>query len=103
MEFDDLPDTLERRLADGRAVALKATAKGTRVAQAWPGSFAPIVAVSADHAATEGQRKVVGVMHRDSVHYASAGCAIEYDGRCRPPRQRPSSEARIHGHRDRAT
>ena len=30
--------------SDGRAVALKATAKGNRVAQAWPSSFAPIVA-----------------------------------------------------------
>lgn len=30
--------------ADGRAVALKATPKGRRVAQAWPSSFAPIVA-----------------------------------------------------------
>lgn len=30
--------------ADGRAVALKATAKGKRVAQQWPASFAPIVA-----------------------------------------------------------
>ncbi len=30
--------------ADGRAVALKATPKGKRVAQAWPSSFAPIVA-----------------------------------------------------------
>lgn len=30
--------------ADGRAVALKATPKGHRVAQAWPSSFAPIVA-----------------------------------------------------------
>jgi DNA-binding MarR family transcriptional regulator len=30
--------------ADGRAVALKATPKGTRVAQAWPSSFEPIVA-----------------------------------------------------------
>lgn len=31
-------------VSDGRAVALKATAKGNRVAQAWPSSFAPIVA-----------------------------------------------------------
>lgn len=30
--------------SDGRAVALKATAKGKRVAQAWPSSFAPVVA-----------------------------------------------------------
>lgn len=30
--------------SDGRAVALKATTKGTRVAQAWPSSFSPIVA-----------------------------------------------------------
>lgn len=30
--------------ADGRAVALKATPRGQRVAQAWTGSFAPIVA-----------------------------------------------------------
>ena len=30
--------------SDGRAVALKATDKGNRVAQAWPSSFAPIVA-----------------------------------------------------------
>lgn len=30
--------------ADGRAVALKATPKGIRVAQAWPSSFEPIVA-----------------------------------------------------------
>ena len=30
--------------SDGRAIALKATAKGNRVAQAWPSSFAPIVA-----------------------------------------------------------
>lgn len=30
--------------SDGRAVALKATAKGNRVAQAWPSSFVPIVA-----------------------------------------------------------
>lgn len=30
--------------SDGRAVVLKATAKGNRVAQAWPSSFAPIVA-----------------------------------------------------------
>ncbi|MFU8896254.1 MAG: MarR family winged helix-turn-helix transcriptional regulator [Gammaproteobacteria bacterium] len=30
--------------SDGRAVALKATAKGNRVAQAWPSSFAPVVA-----------------------------------------------------------
>jgi DNA-binding MarR family transcriptional regulator len=30
--------------ADGRAVALKATPDGNRVAQAWPSSFAPIVA-----------------------------------------------------------
>lgn len=30
--------------ADGRAVALKATAKGNRVAQQWPASFAPLVA-----------------------------------------------------------
>jgi DNA-binding MarR family transcriptional regulator len=30
--------------SDGRAVALKATAKGDRVAQSWPSSFAPIVA-----------------------------------------------------------
>lgn len=29
---------------DGRAIALKATAKGQRVAKAWPSSFAPIVA-----------------------------------------------------------
>jgi DNA-binding MarR family transcriptional regulator len=29
--------------SDGRAVALKSTAKGNRVAQAWPSSFAPIV------------------------------------------------------------
>jgi DNA-binding MarR family transcriptional regulator len=30
--------------SDGRALALKATAKGNRVAQAWPSSYAPIVA-----------------------------------------------------------
>jgi DNA-binding MarR family transcriptional regulator len=30
--------------SDGRAVALKATGKGNQVAQAWPSSFAPIVA-----------------------------------------------------------
>ncbi|MGE0386183.1 MAG: MarR family winged helix-turn-helix transcriptional regulator [Gammaproteobacteria bacterium] len=30
--------------SDGRAVALKGTAKGNRVAQAWPSSFAPVVA-----------------------------------------------------------
>ncbi|MEW6314545.1 MAG: MarR family winged helix-turn-helix transcriptional regulator [Pseudomonadota bacterium] len=30
--------------SDGRAVALKATTKGNRVAQAWPSSFTPIVA-----------------------------------------------------------
>ena len=30
--------------ADGRAVALKATPRGQRVAQAWPSSFVPIVA-----------------------------------------------------------
>lgn len=30
--------------SDGRAVALKATAKGKGVAQAWPSSFAPVVA-----------------------------------------------------------
>lgn len=30
--------------SDGRALALKATTKGYRVAQAWPSSFAPIVA-----------------------------------------------------------
>ena len=30
--------------SDSRAVALKATAEGNRVAQAWPSSFAPIVA-----------------------------------------------------------
>jgi hypothetical protein len=30
--------------SDGRAVALKATPKGGRVAQSWPSSFAPIVA-----------------------------------------------------------
>lgn len=29
--------------SDGRAVALKATAKGNRVAEAWPFSFAPVV------------------------------------------------------------
>jgi DNA-binding MarR family transcriptional regulator len=37
---------LVRKLADasdGRAVALKATARGNRVAQAWPCGFAPIV------------------------------------------------------------
>lgn len=39
--------TLVRKYADasdGRAVALKATAKGNRVAQTWPSSYAPIVA-----------------------------------------------------------
>jgi DNA-binding MarR family transcriptional regulator len=39
--------TLVRKYADvsdGRAIALKATLKGRRVAQAWPSSFAPIVA-----------------------------------------------------------
>lgn len=30
--------------SDGRALALKATAEGDRVAQAWPSSFAPIIA-----------------------------------------------------------
>lgn len=30
--------------SDGRAVALKATSKGQRIAQAWPSSFVPIVA-----------------------------------------------------------
>lgn len=30
--------------SDGRALALKATAKGNRVAQAWPSSFAPVIA-----------------------------------------------------------
>ena len=30
--------------SDGRAVALKATAKGSRVARGWPSSFAPVVA-----------------------------------------------------------
>lgn len=29
--------------ADGRAIALKATAKGTRVAREWPASFGPVV------------------------------------------------------------
>ena len=29
--------------ADGRAIALKATAKGTRVAREWPASFVPVV------------------------------------------------------------
>lgn len=29
---------------DGRAIALKATAKGERIAQDWPASFAPVVA-----------------------------------------------------------
>jgi DNA-binding MarR family transcriptional regulator len=38
---------LVRKYADaagGRAIALKATPKGQRVAQAWPSSFAPVVA-----------------------------------------------------------
>lgn len=38
--------TLVRKYADasdGRAVALKATAKGNRVAQKWPSNFAPII------------------------------------------------------------
>ncbi len=30
--------------SDGRAIALKATAKGNRVAQKWPSSFAPVIA-----------------------------------------------------------
>lgn len=30
--------------ADGRAVALKATPRGARIAQTWPSSFAPVVA-----------------------------------------------------------
>jgi DNA-binding MarR family transcriptional regulator len=34
--------------SDGRAVALKATLKGDRVAQSWPSSFAPIVAGLSD-------------------------------------------------------
>jgi len=33
---------------DGRAVALKATAKGKRVARAWPSSFLPVVAGLSD-------------------------------------------------------
>jgi DNA-binding MarR family transcriptional regulator len=30
--------------SDGRAIALKATAKGNRIAKAWPSSFAPVIA-----------------------------------------------------------
>ncbi len=34
--------------ADGRAIALKATAKGSRIARDWPASFAPIVECLSD-------------------------------------------------------
>lgn len=35
--------------------------------------FDLLEAVQADHAMTEGQRKVLGVMHKDSVKYADTG------------------------------
>jgi hypothetical protein len=35
--------------------------------------FDLLEAVSADHAVTEGKRKVVGVMHRDAAKYAATG------------------------------